>query len=679
MSYQSGAGARAPRPGVLIAVLAAAGIAVSMMQTLVIPLVPQLPTLLNTSAANASWAITATLLTGAIATPTLGRLGDMYGPKPILVACAVALTTGSVIAATTSSLIPLIIGRGLQGFGAPIIPLGISVLRASLPADRVGSAMGLMSASLGVGGALGLPLSAVIAEHFSWHALFWCAAALGAASGALFLLLVPHIPATSRDRFDPLGALGLAAGLVLLLLPLSKGAAWGWTSATTLGLLVASVVVFAVFVRWQLHTSSPLVDIRTTVRKPVLLTNLASIAVGFGMFAMTLVGPQILQMPSETGYGLGQSMVSAGLWMAPGGLVMMVSAPLAAMIIARRGAKFALVTGSVIIGGGYLLGTQLLGSAAGILVFSVVVSFGVGFAFAALPALINGSVPVSETAAANGINTLARSLGTSTSSAVLSAVLAGMTVTFAGHALPSLAGFRTALFIAAGAAAVGALIAMLIPAARPAEPAPVPVPVRPRAHDLEQALTAVTQPSPAELLSPAAPLARHTWLDQVSYLVLRRLDDGGAMTLAQLAATFGVDPAVLGRRVSDLVRDGLVHTAADAGDIARFTLTEAGRHRVRGQRAYNVAGLQRITAGWDDGDVAALSGYLGRLGNGIREARRGESPRHAEPDTERLRPLRPAIRHTPAEAATRPLATVGHGYRRGPQRPVSPAPRPRTR
>lgn len=681
MSYQSGVSARTTQPGVLIAVLAAAGIAVSMMQTLVIPLVPQLPTLLNTSAANASWAITATLLTGAIATPTLGRLGDMFGPKPVLIACAVALTCGSVVAATTSSLVPLIIGRGLQGFGAPIIPLGISVLRASLPAERVGSAMGLMSASLGVGGALGLPLSAVIAEHFSWHALFWCAAALGAASGVLFAALVPHIPATSRDRFDPLGALGLAAGLVLLLLPLSKGAAWGWTSATTLGLLVASVFVFAVFVRWQLHTSSPLVDIRTTVRKPVLLTNLASIAVGFGMFAMTLVGPQILQMPSETGYGLGQSMVSAGLWMAPGGLVMMVSAPLAAMIIARRGAKFVLVTGSAIIGSGYLLGTQLLGSAAGILTFSVVVSFGVGFAFAALPALINGAVPVSETAAANGLNTLARSLGTSTSSAVLSAVLAGMTVTFAGHALPSLAGFRTALFIAAGAAVVGAFIAMAIPAERREEPAAADLvtPVRPRAQDLEQALASVTQPSAAELLSAAPSSTRHTWLDRVSYLVLRRIDDSGPMTLAQLAATFGVDPAVFGRRISGLVRDGLVHTVADAGDIARFTLTEAGRHRVRGQRAYHVAGLQRVTAGWDDGDVAALSGYLGRLNHGIQQARHNDRPHRGEPDTERLRPLRPAIRHAPAEAATRPLVTVPHGQWNRPRQSISPAPRPRTR
>jgi MFS family permease len=455
---------RSASGGLLIAVLAAAGISVSLMQTLIIPLIPQLPALLGTSAANASWAITATLLTGAVATPMLGRLGDMYGPKWILVLCAALLFIGSVIAALTTSLIPLIIGRGLQGFGAPVIPLGISVLRAALPPERVASAMGLMSASLGVGGALGLPLSAVIAEQFNWHALFWCAAALGLASGLLFVLLVPDLEPVSVDhRFDPIGAVTLGAGLLLLLLPISKGSMWGWTSAPTLGMLAAAVATFGVFTWWQYRVPSPIVDMRTTLKRPVLLTNLASIAVGFGMFALSLVGPQLLEMPRETGFGLGQSMIATGLWMAPGGLAMMAAAPVAARVVSSRGPKIVLVIGCAIIAVGYLAGTLMLGSPVGLLVLGLIVSFGVGFAFAALPALINAAVPVSETASANSINSLARSLGTSTSSAVMTAVLAQMSITFAGQALPSLDGFRTALLIAAAAAAGAALIAMAIP------------------------------------------------------------------------------------------------------------------------------------------------------------------------------------------------------------------------
>jgi MFS family permease len=249
-----------------------------------------------------------------------GRLGDLYGPKPILVVCATTLVAGSAIAALSNSLIPFVIGRGLQGVSIPIIPLGISVLRACVPPERVGSAMGLMSSSLGVGGALGLPLSAAIAQQFSWHALFWFATGIGAVLLVVFVLLVPRVPPSSADRLDPLGAVLLAGGLVTLLLGITKGRDWGWTSAWTLGMFGASLVVFAVFAVWQLRFDSPIVDLRTSARPPVLITNIASVGVGFAMFALSLIAPQVLELPAETGYGLGMSMLEAGLWMAPGGL-----------------------------------------------------------------------------------------------------------------------------------------------------------------------------------------------------------------------------------------------------------------------------------------------------------------------------------------------------------------------
>lgn len=435
------------------------------MQTLIIPLIPELPSLLHTSAANASWAITVTLLTAAVATPMFGRLGDMYGPKPILMVCAVMLTVGSLTSALTSSLVPFVVGRGLQGLAMPIIPLGISVLRAAVPPDRVGSAMGLISSSLGVGGALGLPLSAVIADAFDWHLLFWCAAGLGFGLLVLFALLVPHVPATSTDRLDPLGAVLLAGGLLTLLLPITKGSTWGWTSTAVWSLFGASVLIFTVFAAWQLRTAAPMVDLRTTLKRPVLTTNVASVAVGFALFGMSLIGPQILELPTETGFGLGQSMLQTGLWMAPGGLAMMISAPIAARMAAKRGPRFTLVAGALIIACAYLAGREMLDTPIQVMTFNIVISVGVGFAFSSLPALINAAVPMSETAAANGINALARSLGTSVSSAVIGAVLTSMTITFAGEQLPSLAGFRTALLVAAGVAAIAAAVALMIPAA----------------------------------------------------------------------------------------------------------------------------------------------------------------------------------------------------------------------
>lgn len=446
-----------------MAVLAAAGIGVSLMQTLIIPLLPELPKLLNASASDTSWAITATLLTAAVATPVFGRLGDLYGAKPMLIACALLLICGSVLAASTNSLLPLIVGRGLQGFGFPIIPLGISVLRACIPPEKVGAAMGLMSASLGVGGALGLPLSAVIAQHYDWHTLFWFATGLGVAALPMFFFLVPHVPPRTSGRLDPLGAVLLAGGLVTLLLGISKGQSWGWTSVPTLSMFGAAVVIFLAFGWWELRVSSPTVDLRTTIKRPVLATNVASIAVAFGMFALSLVAPQILEMPRETGFGLGQSMLATGLWMAPGGVAMMVTSPLAARIAAVRGPRFTFVIGALVIAASYAAGIVMLAAPWQIMVLNVAIAGGVGFAYASMPALINAAVPISETAAANGINALARSLGTSISSAVIGALLAGMTVSFAGSRLPSMAGFQTAMLVAAVVAAAAAALALLIP------------------------------------------------------------------------------------------------------------------------------------------------------------------------------------------------------------------------
>lgn len=651
--------------GLLIAALAAAGISVSMMQTLVIPLIPQLPELLNTTASNASWAITATLLTGAVATPTFGRLGDMFGAKRVLIACAALLTVGSLIAALTSSLGPLIVGRALQGFGAPVIPLGISVLRAALPAERVGSAMGMLSASLGVGGALGLPLSAVIAEHFSWHALFWCAAGLGLGSGLLFATLVPDIvPATARGRFDFLGAVGLAAGLVMLLLPISKGSTWGWTSAGTLGLLVGSIVVFLAFGWWQHRAAAPLVDLRTTFKRPVLLTNIASIAVGFGMFGMSLIGPQLLQMSSATGYGLGQSMVAAGLWMAPGGLAMMAASPIAGKVIAARGPRFALVLGSIVISIGYLGGTQLLGTPVGVLGFSVVVSIGVGFAFAALPTLINAAVPVSETAAANGINSLARALGTSTSSAVMSAILAQMTVVFAGHTIPSLNGFRVALLLAGLAAALAAVIALFIPTSTPAPAAAAsvvaPAPARRRAQHLENVMTALGRQAAVRLQLPSLPYR----LDRGDYVMAAYLGGPRTLTLPELASTLDCPPQPVEERLTALIREGIVSRVPTADHAAppRFALTQQGRAIFEQQRSINITGLESVLIRWDDGDVAALIGYLSRLSDGIDDVDRprvkvGAAPQHFSPHA-RTEPLH-AVHPHPRRDRWNSTARVG--------------------
>ena len=454
------------RPGIVVAVLASCGLVASFMQTLVIPLIPSLPDILNTDAADASWVITVTLLAASVIMPVSGRLGDLYGKRLVLLVSLGVLVVGSIVSALATSLLPMVLGRGLQGCAMGVIPLGISIMRDILPADRIGSAIAMMSATLGVGGATGLPVSAVIAQSSSWRVLFWLSAGLAVACLLLLWRVVPDSPVRAAGRFDGLGAVGLAVGLVSLLLAITKGGTWGWASPVTLGLFGGAVVVFLVWGFYQLRVRHPLVDLRVSARRPVLFTNVASVLVGFALYSGSLVLPQLLQAPLDTGYGLGQSMVATGLWMAPGGLVMMALSPVSARLSRKKGPKTTLMVGGGVIAVGYLLSTLLLHNAVEVMIATVIVSGGVGIAYAAMPGLIMGSVPLHETASANGLNSLMRSVGTSVSSAVMATLLAHMTFTVGTRTVPSLAGFRVAFLIAAGAAAVGVLVTLLVPRVR---------------------------------------------------------------------------------------------------------------------------------------------------------------------------------------------------------------------
>ncbi|APE38730.1 MFS transporter [Nocardia mangyaensis] len=450
-------------PGVLIAVLSTIGVVVSLMQTLVIPLIPSLPTLLNTSASNASWVITAALLAGAVATPISGRLGDMFGKRLVLVVNLGLLIVGSVVCASFSTLVPEIIGRSLQGAAVGAIPLGISIMRDELPAEKVGAAMAVMSATLGVGGAIGLPFAAVIAQHADWHVLFWTAGGLGVVCAVLVFVFVPESPVRTPSRFDFGGAVGLSIALLALLVGITKGGDWGWASASIITLFVVSLVSFLAWGAYELRQSAPLVDLRVSARPRVLFTNIASIAVGFSLYGMSLTFPQLLMAPKETGYGFGLSMVVAGLAIAPTGLVMMLLSPVSARLSAKKGPKLTLGLGSAVISVGYLCAVVMMDSVWQIMLSAVIVAGGVGLAYAAMPALIMGAVPITETGAANGLNSLMRSIGTSTSAAVMSVVLAHMTMQVGAHVLPSRAGFHTAFFIAMAGAVVAIVFTCCIP------------------------------------------------------------------------------------------------------------------------------------------------------------------------------------------------------------------------
>lgn len=451
------------RPAPIVLVLALCGTAVSLMQTLMLPLITDFPELLGTSADDASWLVTVTLLSSAAATPILSRLADMYGKRRIIMVSLVILLVGSLLGAVSDSLGLLIVARALQGFAPALIPIGISTMRDQLPPERIGGAVALMSATLGIGAAVGLPLSGFIYDLFGWQAVFWASVVMAVLMLVLVPLIVPESTVRAPGRFDGMGAALMSVALTALLLGISKGGEWGWTSQWTLLSFVIAVLVFAMWVGWELRTGEPLVDLRTSARRPVLLTNIASLLAGFALFANLLVATQQLQLPVTSGVGFGLGVTEAGLAMLPGGVLMVLMAPVSAAMTRRFGARTTLVAGLSVTGLGYVVRVLFDATVTSLVVGITIASLGVAVCFAAMPVLIMRSVPITETASANGLNTVVRAIGTATCSASVAAVLAAGTVTIGGSTFPSVTAVHATSWLAATAAFLGAAVGLFIP------------------------------------------------------------------------------------------------------------------------------------------------------------------------------------------------------------------------
>ncbi|MCK5891859.1 MAG: MFS transporter [Aeromicrobium sp.] len=459
-------------PSAVIAVLCLGSLSGALMQSLVIPIQSELPQLLNTDASSSSWAITATLLAAAVTMPVSGRLADMYGKKRVLVASAAVLAVGSLVAAMSSTLAPFLVGRALQGVAMGYIPVAISLVREIAPKDRANSAVAMVSATLGVGGALGLPLSAWIADRYSWHGLFWLSTVLALVVLALTVVVVPHVSDGHPAHLDVVGIVGLAVGLSAALIGVSKGSTWGWGDPETVGSILGGVLVLLAWGAYELRHGDPLVDLRISARRPVLFTNLAAVLIGFGMMAQSIVMPQLLQLPEATGFGLGQTILQAGLWMAPAGFMMMLFAPVSSGLLTAIGARVTLSIGAVVVSLGYVASLLLMGSPWQLMIGAMIGAAGVGIGYAAMPTLILDNVPAHEAGSGVGVNALMRSVGTTIAGAVMAAILTSRTIELApGATVPSEGAFQLCFVVGAGAALAGALVALLVPRLRRPDPA----------------------------------------------------------------------------------------------------------------------------------------------------------------------------------------------------------------
>jgi EmrB/QacA subfamily drug resistance transporter len=448
--------------GVTLALLTVAGISFAVMQTLVVPALPFFQREFDTTASWVTWIATGFLLSSSVLTPILGKLGDAYGKKRMLVISLAIFGLASLAAAAAWNLQTLIVCRVLQGAGAAVFPLSFGIIRDEFPPEKIGLGVGTVSSVFGVGGGVGLVLSGVIIEHLTWHWLFLIGAIPVLASTVLLALYVPESPIKHHTRPDYLGGLTLSFALGTLLVAISEGSNWGWTSGGVLGLGAASATFFALWAGIENRVPEPLVDLRTFARREMAATNVTTLVMGFSMFSTFILLPNFVQQPlglpaelaESINYGFNASPIEVGLFFLPSSVAMMLAGPFAGALGTKRGNVLPLR-----IGIGFLaLSLTLLATVHDepwtIYAWMVFMGLGLAFSFAALGALVIEYSEPGETGVASGMNTIMRTIGAALGSQVAAAIISANTI--ASTEVPAEKGFTLAFTISA----VGALVAL---------------------------------------------------------------------------------------------------------------------------------------------------------------------------------------------------------------------------
>lgn len=451
-------------PATILVAIAVAVSSIALLQNLVIPLVPLIQSEFGVSADAASWTMTAWLIAAAVATPTLGRIGDLYGRRATFLITIGIVAVGDTLAALAPTLGILIVARVLQGIGGALFPLAFGLLRDALPRERVTGAIGIVSAVIGIGGALGTVLAGPLSDVVGWRGTFvvpLVAAVLGA---ALTAVVVRDSGSRAHGRINAFSPALLSIWLVALLVPLSTGARWGWTSPLTLGAFVIAALALAAWIVNELRAKDPLVDLRLMTAPAIWPVNAASLLIGVGVFAFWGYLPQFLELSRDAG-GTGLSVRDAGLVLVP-------------MLIGMSGVGFAvgrlnryLSLRTMLAGGAVLMGISAASAALAhsepwqLAIAGAGFGLGCGLAYSSSAGIIVEGVPADAIGVATGVNANLRTIGSSVGSAATGAIVFGT----APHGTAS--GFATAWLLVAAFTITAGILVWVVRTRRPvAEP-----------------------------------------------------------------------------------------------------------------------------------------------------------------------------------------------------------------
>jgi EmrB/QacA subfamily drug resistance transporter len=453
---------RAPRQATFL-VLAAGVMAFALLQSLVIPVLPTIQAALHTTQADVTWVLTAYLLSASISTPIVGRLGDMTGKKRMFVVALSALALGCLLAAVATSLPVMIVARVIQGVGGGVMPLAFGIVRDEFPEDKVPGAVSAIASMGAAGAGVGLVLAGPIVNALGHDWLFWFPLIVLGIAAVTAHFVVPESAGRTAGRINWLAALLLSGWLIALLLPVSQGPAWGWTSPLVLGLLAAAVLLAVAWVVVESRAAHPLIDMRMMRLRGVWTTNVVALLIGVAMYASFAFLSQFLQTPASTGYGFGATVTESGLMVLPQTAASFVLGLFAGRLGEWFGSKRVLLVGLCITAVGYLVFSLVHAERWQIYLTVTVMGVGFGLAFATMSNLIVAAVPQDQTGVASGMNANIRTIGGSVGAAVMASVV---TAHVDASGLPREAGYVNGFLMLTGALVLAAFAALLIPAVR---------------------------------------------------------------------------------------------------------------------------------------------------------------------------------------------------------------------
>jgi EmrB/QacA subfamily drug resistance transporter len=446
------------RNGSTLAIVSVALFMVVLDNLVVSVALPTIHRELGASIQQLEWTVNAYVLAYAVLLLTGAALGDRFGRKRMFLLGLVIFTAASAAAALARSTDLLIAARAVQGAGAAVVtPLTLTLLAEAFPKQRRGIAIGVWSGISGVAVALGPLVGGAVVQGISWHWIFW----INVPIGLVVIPLAMRLLSESRGPYGKLDLPGLAlasSGLFGIVFGLVRAQSLGWGSATILLSLIAGAVLLACFVAWERRTREPMLPMHFFAKRSFAVTNVASLAMYFGMFGSIFFLSQYMQNV------LGNSPLQAGLKLLVWTGGTMVVAPLAGVFSERFGSRLFMFAGLSLQAGALawlnsMTALQLPYSR--MLVPFFMAGAGMALVFAPSASAILSSVRDEQAGQASGANNMIREVGGVLGVAVLASVFTGAGAYTSPQAF--LDGLIPAIWVGVAVLGLGALIVLALP------------------------------------------------------------------------------------------------------------------------------------------------------------------------------------------------------------------------